>query len=53
MANYHVTLKASLPDGDLYWVADVAAENEDAAMKVAEELFTRQLDHAGIHRGAR
>ncbi len=46
MAKYHVTLKASLRDGELYWVADVTAENEDAAMQVAEELFTRQLDNA-------
>ena len=43
MTKFHVTLKASLSDGDLYWVADVAADNEDAAMAVAEERFSRQL----------
>lgn len=46
MAKYHVTLKASLPDGDLYWVADVTAVSEDAAMASAENLFTRQMDSA-------
>ncbi len=43
MAKYHVTLKASLPSGDLYWVADVTAQNEDAAMVAAEALFTAQM----------
>ncbi|MBC8240337.1 MAG: hypothetical protein ISR50_17785 [Alphaproteobacteria bacterium] len=46
MAKYHVTLKSSLSDGDLYWVADVTAENEDAAMVAAEALFTRQMKNA-------
>lgn len=46
MAKFHVTLKASLPDGDLYWVADVTAANEDAAMAAAEVLFSRQMEVA-------
>ncbi|MBT4043246.1 MAG: hypothetical protein HOK21_22195 [Rhodospirillaceae bacterium] len=46
MAKYHVTLKADLIDGDLYWVSDVEADNEDAAMAVAEEIFARHLEDA-------
>ena len=46
MAKYHVTLKASLSAGELYWVTDVTAENEDAAMDAAEVLFTRQMKNA-------
>jgi len=46
MAKYHVTLKANLSDGELYWVADVAAGNEDDAMAAAEALFARQLESA-------
>jgi len=46
MAKFHVTLKANLSDGELYWVSDVQADTEDAAMAVAEEHFTRQLDKA-------
>lgn len=44
MPKFHVTLKATLPAGELYWVADVSARDEDAAMKAAEALFMRQLD---------
>ena len=46
MAKYHVTLKATLGEGELYWVADVSADNEDAAMSVAEEIFTRQMERS-------
>jgi len=46
MAKYHVTLKASLSDGALYWVADVDAATEDAAMTEAEALFARQMANA-------
>jgi hypothetical protein len=46
MAKYHVTLKASLADGELYWVAKVTAESEDGAMASAEALFTRQMNNA-------
>lgn len=46
MAKYHVTLKASLSDGDLYWVTDVTAESEDSAMDAAEVLFTQQISNA-------
>ncbi len=44
MAKFHVTLKATLPSGELYWVADVNAGNEDVAMQRAEELFMQALD---------
>ena len=43
MANFHVTLKANLSDGELYWVSDVPAESEDAAMQAAETLFIAHL----------
>jgi hypothetical protein len=46
MAKFHVTLKADLADGDLYWVSDVEADNEDAAMSVAEEMFAKHLENA-------
>ena len=46
MAKFHVTLKANLSDGDLYWVSDVPAENEDAAMKEAEIRFIAHLEQA-------
>jgi acyl-CoA thioesterase len=46
MAKYHVTLKANLADGALYWVADVNAATEDAAMTAAEASFARQMDNA-------
>lgn len=44
MAKFHVTLKATLPAGELYWVADVVAVDEDAAMQAAEEMFLTILD---------
>lgn len=44
MAKYHVTLKATLPAGDLYWVADVSAGSEEQAMEQAEALFLKALD---------
>lgn len=46
MAKFHVTLKAALPTGELYWVADVSAGDEDEAMQRAEALFLAQLDDA-------
>ncbi len=46
MAKYHVTLKANLSDGALYWVTDVNAATEDAAMTEAETLFARQMETA-------
>ncbi|MDP6343696.1 MAG: hypothetical protein QF578_18065 [Alphaproteobacteria bacterium] len=45
MAKYHVTLKASMKSGDLYWVADVEAADEDAAMAAAEGLFLQELEN--------
>lgn len=44
MGKYHVTLKATLPSGELYWVADVSAADEDAAMEQAEGLFLTALE---------
>lgn len=44
MAKFHVTLKATLPGGELYWVADVRAADEDDAMQQAENLFMAVLD---------
>ena len=44
MANYHVTLKATLKRGTIYWVADVQAPGEDEALGLAEELFLDELD---------
>ncbi|MBT3369532.1 MAG: hypothetical protein HOA08_17605 [Rhodospirillaceae bacterium] len=41
-----MTLKANLADGALYWVADVNAATEDAAMTAAEASFARQMDNA-------
>ena len=46
MAKYHVTLKANLSDGELYWVTDVPAESEDAAMQAAEFSFMAHLEQA-------
>ena len=46
MANFHVTLKANLSDGELYWVANVPAESEDAAMQAAETRFMAHLGKA-------
>lgn len=47
MTKFHVTLKASLSDGELYWVTDIPAESEDAAMKAAEIRFIAHLEQAG------
>ena len=47
MAKFHVTLKATLSDGELYWVTDIPAENEENAMRVAENRFMTHLEKAG------
>ena len=47
MTKFHVTLKASLSDGELYWVTDVPGESEDAAMQAAETRFMTHLEQAG------
>ncbi len=39
MAQMHVTLKASLKEGDFYWVTDVTADSEDEAVVAAENKF--------------
>ena len=47
MSKFHVTLKANLSDGELYWVTNVPAESEDAAMQAAETRFMTHLEQAG------
>jgi len=44
MARFHVTLKATLPHGELYWVTDVDAGDEDEAMRRAEAVFMTELE---------
>ena len=44
MASYHVTLKARLTRGTLYWITDIEAPGEDEALGLAEELFLDELD---------
>ena len=44
MPSYHVTLKARLTRGTLYWVTDIEAADEDEALGLAEELFLDELD---------
>ena len=44
MPSYHVTLKAILTRGTLYWVTDIEAADEDEALGLAEELFLDELD---------
>lgn len=46
MAKFHVTLKATLRRGEMYWVSDVDAADEDAAMQAAEARFMQELDDA-------
>ncbi len=46
MAKFHVTLKATLKRGEMYWVTDVSAADEDAALSAAEALFMQELDNA-------
>jgi len=41
---YHVTLKAAMKRGTLYWVTDVEAASEDEALVAAEHLFEAQMD---------
>jgi len=47
MAKFHVTLKANLSDGALYWVTNVSAESKDSAMQAAEIRFMTHLEQAG------
>jgi len=46
MTKFHVTLKANLSDGELYWVTDISAKNEEAAMQAAEFRFMTHLEQA-------
>ena len=43
---YHVTLKAELKRGTLYWVCDVDAQSEEEAVTAAQHLFEAQSDNA-------
>jgi transcriptional antiterminator Rof (Rho-off) len=45
MAKFHVTLKATLKRGELYWVSDVTAADEDEAMRIAEAGFMQELEN--------
>lgn len=44
MAKFHVTIRAKLGTGTLYWVTDVTSGNEDNALKKAVESFEKELD---------
>ncbi len=41
---YHITLKAVMKRGTLYWVADVNADSEEEAVVAAEHLFEAQME---------
>jgi len=45
MAKFKVTLKATFKRGEMYWVANVDARNEDEAMEKAETYFFEELDN--------
>lgn len=44
MAKFHVTVRANLGTGTLYWVTDVSSGNEDNALKKAVESFEKEMD---------
>ena len=46
MAKYHVTIRATLATGILYWVTDVNSGSEENALKKAVEGFEREIDAA-------
>ena len=41
---YHVTLKAEMKRGALYWVCDVDAASEEEAVTAAQHLFEAQTE---------
>lgn len=47
MRKFHVTLKSTLKTGELYWVSDIAAADEDDAMRKAEAAFMVELENPG------
>ena len=47
MTKFHVTLKAVLRRGELYWVSDVEAADEDAALDTAEAEFMAEIETPG------
>ncbi len=44
MAKYHVTIRATLNSGTLYWVTDVNSGTEQNALKKATESFQKEMD---------
>lgn len=44
MARKRVTLKATLKRGEFYWVTEVDADSEEAAVVAAENLFLSEMD---------
>ena len=46
MANYHVTIRATLATGTLYWVTDVKSGSEENALRKAVECFEQEIDTA-------
>lgn len=44
MAKKRVTLKASLPNGEFYWVCNVVANSDEEAVVAAENLFLAEMD---------
>lgn len=45
MARQKVTLKASLPHGEFYWVTEVDASSEEEAVVAAENLFLAEMEN--------
>ncbi len=44
MSRHTVTLKANMPNGTFYWVAEVDAETEEEAVAAAETLFLAEIE---------
>ena len=44
MAKKTVTLKATLPHGNFYWVTTVDASSEEEAVVAAENLFLAEME---------
>lgn len=44
MARKQVTLKATLPHGEFYWVTHVDAGSEEEAVVAAENLFLAEIE---------
>jgi len=44
MAKKKVTLQATLPHGNFYWVTNVEAASEEEAVVAAENLFLAEME---------